>query len=83
MKKKHHEIKDYDDEDTTGWIDRSKRLSLRDLGLKLPPLPPTQVISIRLPTRLLNELRALASAQDVPYQALIKHLLSKSLKRAA
>ncbi|MBI4411280.1 MAG: hypothetical protein HY541_02210 [Deltaproteobacteria bacterium] len=83
MKKKRHEIEDYDEQDTTAWINPSKSLSLRDLGLKLPPAPPTQVISIRLPTYLLNELRAKASAEDIPYQALIKHLLSKSLKRAA
>ena len=83
MKKRPHEIKDYDDQETTEWIDRSKPLTLKKLGLKLPPSPPTQVISIRLPTRLLNELRAWASDRDIPYQALIKLLLSKSLKRAA
>lgn len=81
MKKKTSEINDYDDTDTTGLINRSKKLSLKDLGLKLPPSPPTQVISIRLPTPLLNQLRAQASAQDIPYQALIKILLAKSLKR--
>jgi len=43
--------------------------------------PPTQVVSIRLPSALLNELRALASARDVPYQALIKLLLTESLAR--
>lgn len=83
MKKRRHEIKDYDDQETTEWIDRSKPLTLKNLGLKLPASPPTQVISIRLPTRLLNELRAWASDRDIPYQALIKLLLSKSLKRAA
>jgi len=83
MKRKRHEIKDYDDTDTTGWIDRSKALSLKELGFKLPPVQPTQVVSIRLPTTLLNKLRALASANDVPYQALIKILLARSLKRAA
>lgn len=83
MKKKRHEIKDYDDTDTTDWIDRSKPLTLKDLGFKLPPVHPTQVVSIRLPTALLNKLRALASANDIPYQALIKILLARSLKRAA
>ncbi|MBI2338904.1 MAG: hypothetical protein HYU99_00850 [Deltaproteobacteria bacterium] len=83
MKKKLREIKDYDEQDTTPWINPSKNLSLKELGLKLPPAPPTQVISIRLPTSLLNELRAKASAEDIPYQALIKHLLSKTLKKAA
>lgn len=83
MKKKNREVRDYDETDTTTFIDRSKRLSLRDLGFKLPPAPPTQVVSIRLPTFLLNQLRAKASARDIPYQALIKLLLSKSLKRVA
>jgi predicted DNA binding CopG/RHH family protein len=81
MKKKRREIKDYDENDTAAWIDRSKRLDLEDLGFKLPPAPPTQVISIRLPTPLLNQLRAQASAQDIPYQALIKLLLARSIKK--
>lgn len=83
MNKKRRDIKDYDDADTSGWINPHKKLSLKDLGLKLPPVPPTQVVSIRLPTLLLNQLRAKASAQDIPYQALIKLLLSKSIKKAA
>jgi len=82
MKRKHHEITDYDDKDTTAYIDRSKSMTLKDLGLKLPPSAPTQVVSIRLPTPLLNRLKAFASAQDVPYQALIKIFLSRSLKRS-
>ncbi len=81
MKHKHREVKDYDDNDTTEWIDPSKPLSLKKLGLKLPPTAPTQVVSIRLPTALLNRLRAIASSQDVPYQALIKLILAKSIKR--
>ena len=83
MKKKRHEIKEYDDTDTTGFIDRSNPLVLKDLGFKLPPLPPTQVVSIRLPTALLNQLRALASTHDISYQALIKIFLARSLKKAA
>jgi predicted DNA binding CopG/RHH family protein len=74
-------ISDYDYVDTTDMIDVSKPLKLEDLGLKLPPEPPTQVVSIRLPTRLLNKLRAIGSAQDVPYQALIKIFLAKAIKR--
>lgn len=81
MKRKHREVKDYDDNDTTEWIDPTKPLSLKKLGVKLPPTAPTQVVSIRLPTALLNRLRAIASSQDVPYQALIKLILTKSTKR--
>jgi predicted DNA binding CopG/RHH family protein len=81
MKRKHRDVKEYDDNDTTGWINPSKPLSLKKLGLKLPPTAPTQVVSIRLPTSLLNRLRAIASNQDIPYQALIKLILAKSTKR--
>lgn len=79
--KTHEPITDYDYADTTDMIDASKPLKLEDIGLKLPPQPPTQVVSIRLPTRLLNKLRAIGSAQDVPYQALIKMFLAKAIKQ--
>lgn len=82
-KRKPDEIKDYDSQDTTDWINRSKTLSIKDLGFRLPPAAPTQVVSIRLPTPLLNELRARASTQDIPYQALIKLILARSLRRLA
>ena len=74
-------ISDYDAVETTGMINPSKPLKLEDLGLKLPAVPPTQVISIRLPSPLLNELKAISSETDIPYQALIKLLLSESLSR--
>lgn len=74
-------IDDYDAVDTTGMIDSSKPLKFDDIGLRLPEVPPTQVISIRLPSVLLNELRAISSATDIPYQALIKLFLSESVSR--
>lgn len=67
--------------DTSRLIDPSKPLRLEDIGMKLPPIPPTQVISIRLPSPLLNELKAISSETDIPYQALIKMFLSESLTR--
>lgn len=73
------EILDYDDIETTNLIDSRKPLSLSDLGLKLPAQKPTQVISIRLPSELINALRAIGSQNDIPYQALIKLSLSKSV----
>ena len=73
------EIHDYDVADTSTIIDSSRPLKFEDLGLRLPDIPPTQVISIRLPSRLLNELRAISSERDIPYQALIKLLLSESV----
>jgi len=83
MKKKLREITDYDSTDTTAMIDRKKKLSLKDLGVALPRQPPTQVVSIRLPTPLLNQIRAEASAKDIPYQALIKVMLSDSLRKSS
>jgi hypothetical protein len=74
-------INDYDAVDTTGMIDSSKPLKFDDIGLRLPEVPPTQVISIRLPSALLNELRAISSEADIPYQALIKLFLSESISK--
>jgi hypothetical protein len=74
-------IVDYDALDTSGMIDRSKPLKYEDLGLKLPEVPPTQVVSIRLPSALVNHLRAISSQTDIPYQALIKLFLSDSVAR--
>lgn len=81
MKKRPIEIRDYDKIDTTNLIDPKKKLNLGDLGFKLPPSPPSQVVSIRLPTRLLNEIRAKSSTLDIPYQALIKMILAKAIHR--
>lgn len=80
-KRRQTEITDYDSQDTSTMIDRSKRLTLKQIGIELPKVPPTQVVSIRLPSKLLNQLKAYASARDVPYQALIKLLLVESLQR--
>jgi len=75
------EIVDYDSYDTSKMIKASKPLKLEDIGLRLPNDPPTQIVSLRLPTRLLNAIKAIGSEQDVPYQALIKLMLSSSLGR--
>jgi predicted DNA binding CopG/RHH family protein len=80
MKKRRIEIRDYDRMDTTAFINESKPLKLRDLGLALPAEPPTKVVSIRLPTGLLNELKARSTDIDMPYQALIKLLLDEGMK---
>lgn len=79
--KSHREISDYDSNETASFIDQSKRLKFEDIGLELPDTPPTQVVSIRLPSQLLNELKALGSQQDVPYQALIKIMLGEAVNR--
>jgi predicted DNA binding CopG/RHH family protein len=38
--------------------------------------PSTESISLRLPTALLSELKALANKRDVPYQSLLKVFLA-------
>lgn len=81
MAKSKRVIKDYDDFDTSEMIDRDRVLKLKDLGLKLPDAPPTQVVSIRLPTSLLNQLKALGSQDDVPYQSLIKLILAEGVSK--
>jgi predicted DNA binding CopG/RHH family protein len=75
------EIKDYDKADTSAMIDKRRKLRFDDIGLELPPVAPTQVVSIRLPTELLNELKALSSIDDVPYQATIKLLLAEGIRQ--
>ena len=74
-------IADYDAMETSGMIDRSKPLKFEDFGLKLPEIPATQVISIRLPSALLNNLRAISSETDIPYQALIKLFLADAVAK--
>lgn len=73
------EIRDYDHYETSDFIRHDKPLVFEDLGLRLPKTPPTQVVSIRLPSELLNEIKAIGSQKDIPYQALIKLWLSESI----
>ena len=83
MKKKNPKLKEITDSDyieTTGFIGR-KRLKFEDLGVKLPDNSPTQVVSIRLPTELLNQIKAYSSQRDVPYQAVIKLFLSEKIEK--
>jgi len=49
---------------------------------RLPKLKPsTALISVRLPLTMLEELKALANARDVPYQSLLKVFLSDRIAR--
>src|SRR5262245_34973615 len=41
--------------------------------------PSTETISLRLPTAVLSELKALANKRDVPYQSLLKVFLADRL----
>jgi predicted DNA binding CopG/RHH family protein len=58
--------------DSTDYVDWSKAVRVEFPNLK----PSTTMISIRLPTKLLNELKSLAKTRDVAYQALMKMYLA-------
>jgi predicted DNA binding CopG/RHH family protein len=45
--------------------------------------PSTETISLRLPSALLAELKALANKRDVPYQSLLKVFLAERVAREA
>lgn len=74
------EIRDYDSSDTTTMVDRHKPLSLVDLGLELPKARATEVVSIALPSDLLDRIKASASARDLSFEELVEQLLSESLE---
>lgn len=79
-KKKVIEITDYDKSDTSQFIDRKKPKKLSDLDIELPEDEPTKVVSIRLPSRLLNQIKAYASERDVNYSSVIKLILSEAME---
>ena len=81
MKKAKGEITEYDRHDTAGFIDASKPMKLSDIGFELPAEEPTKVVSIRLPTRLYNQLKSFSTSMDMPYQAYIKYVLSRCVRR--
>ncbi len=59
-------------------------ISVRDMSKKeritFPNLKPsTKMISLRLPEALLERLKTLANKNDVPFQSLIKILLSEKV----
>jgi predicted DNA binding CopG/RHH family protein len=79
--KRLREIAEYDFEDTSTMINPRQKIRFEDIGLKLPSQPPTQVVSIRLPTELLNQIKAISSQDDVPYQAIIKIMLAEGVSQ--
>jgi predicted DNA binding CopG/RHH family protein len=81
MKKTSHEVKEYDQRDTTAFINPSKPLKLSDIGFSLPAEEPTKVISIRIPTDLYNRIKAYSTNIDMPYQAYIKYILNDGVQK--
>jgi len=62
--------------DSTEYVDWNKASVAVFPKLK----PSTKTISLRVPVQLLNNLKMLANEKDVPYQSLIKMLLSEKVK---
>lgn len=58
--------------DSTDYIDWKQAKPVSFSRLK----PSTKTISLRLPEALLNEIKILANKEDIPYQSLMKMLLS-------
>ncbi len=63
--------------DTTEYFGWSQAVEASFPNLK----PSTTAISLRLPVTMLEELKALAHAKDVPYQSLLKVFLADRLAR--
>lgn len=65
----------WQEHDSSEYIDwsKAKRACFPDLK------PSTQTISLRLPENLLNDIKILAHKKDIPYQSLMKILLSEGV----
>lgn len=59
--------------DVTGYADWASARRVRFPNLK----PTLRTISVRLPEHLIGDLKALATARDIPYQALLKQFLAE------
>jgi len=68
----------WDTHDITDYFDMNKAKKVRFSNLK----KSTKSISLRLPVDMIEELKVKANAMDVPYQSLIKVLLTNALKTA-
>jgi predicted DNA binding CopG/RHH family protein len=61
--------------DTVDYFDWSKAVRAAFPELR----PSTATISLRLPSSMLDELKALANERDVPYQSLLKVFLAERI----
>ena len=65
--------------DAVDYFDTNKPINLNLTSLKKTSKP----ITIRLPIDLINRLKIVANKKDVPYQSLLKIMLSEKLKEEA
>jgi predicted DNA binding CopG/RHH family protein len=61
--------------DTTEYVDYSKAVKVSFPNLK----PTSRTISIRLPETLLENIKVIANQADVPYQSMMKILLTEKV----
>jgi predicted DNA binding CopG/RHH family protein len=66
----------WESHDSSEYLDLTKARAAVLPNLK----PPTQAISLRLPTHMLDSIKAAANKRDVPYQSLIKIWLQEKLR---
>jgi predicted DNA binding CopG/RHH family protein len=75
-----------EDEERAFWAEESPLDYLdnkKAQKVTLPNLKPsTEVISLRLPTGLLSDIKLVANKNDIPYQSLMKMLLAEKIKEA-
>ncbi len=62
-------------EDSVDFIDWKKAKLAQFPNIK----PSTKAISLRLPESLLNEIKIFANKEDIPYQSLMKILLTRGI----
>jgi predicted DNA binding CopG/RHH family protein len=79
FKKEDEEREFWHTHDSTDYIDYS---SPNKITMEFDPSveKPVRLISIRLPRDMLNQIRAMATKRDVPYQSLIKMILAEKIK---
>lgn len=76
FKNEYEEIKFWDSHDATDYFDFDNPIKLDFSNLK----PSTAKVTLRLPQMLLDDLKMMANTRDVPYQSLMKILLSEKIE---
>lgn len=76
LKSENSEIDFWTKNDSVDYINYSKAKKVSFPNLK----PTTKMISLRLPEALIDRLKVMANKKDIPYQSLIKLLLSDKVE---
>lgn len=76
LKSESSEIDFWTKNDSVDYIDYSKAKKVSFPNLK----PTTKMISLRLPEALIDRLKVMVNKKDIPYQSLIKLLLSDKVE---